>query len=75
LIEHFRIDETHSNAYTVWKQMASPQQPTTEQYQQLKTAAGLQLLGSPEWVDVHDGKIVINIEMPRQSISLLKLSW
>ncbi len=27
LVEHYRIDETHSNAYTVWKQMGSPQQP------------------------------------------------
>src|SRR5579863_395080 len=25
LMEHYRIDEEHSNAYTVWKQMGSPQ--------------------------------------------------
>jgi xylan 1,4-beta-xylosidase len=75
LVEHFRIDDMHSNTYSLWKQMGSPQQPTTEQYQQLEAAAGLQLLGSPEWVDVREGKIVINTQMPRQSISLLKLSW
>ena len=75
LVQHYRIDETHSNAYTVWKQMGSPQQPTTEQYQQLKAAAGLQLLGPPVWADVSDGKLEITSSMPRQSISLVRLSW
>jgi xylan 1,4-beta-xylosidase len=32
LVRHFRIDDTHSNAFTAWKQMGSPQQPTAEQY-------------------------------------------
>ena len=75
LVQHYRIDDTHSNAYTVWKQMGSPQQPTTEQYQQLKAAAGLQLLGSPVWSDVVNGRLELNSTMPRESISLVKLSW
>ena len=75
LLQHFRIDQTHSNAYTVWKAMGSPQQPTAEQYAQLQASAGLQLLSSPEWVDVKDGVIHLTTSMPRQSISLLKLSW
>ena len=25
LLQHYRIDETHSNSYTVWKEMGSPQ--------------------------------------------------
>ncbi len=28
LLEQYRIDETHSNAYTVWKAMGSPARPT-----------------------------------------------
>jgi xylan 1,4-beta-xylosidase len=75
MVEHFRIDETHSNAYTVWQTMGSPQQPTTQQYNDLKSAGQLQLLGSPAWIDVADGKVSISIEMPRQSVSLLRLSW
>ena len=42
LLEHFRIDDTHSNAYTVWMAMGSPQEPTPEQYAQLKAAGQLQ---------------------------------
>jgi xylan 1,4-beta-xylosidase len=75
LVKHYRIDDTHSNAYTVWKAMGSPQQPTTEQYAQLKSQAGLQLLTSPVWLDVVDGKLTIPTELPRQSISLLKITW
>jgi len=75
LVKHYRIDDTHSNAYTVWKAMGSPQQPTVEQYAQLKSQAGLQLLNSPVWLDVVDGKLTIPTELPRQSISLLKITW
>jgi len=75
LIKHYRIDDTHSNAYTVWKAMGSPQQPTTEQYTKLQSEAGLQLLTSPVWLDVVDGKLSLSTELPRQSISLLKITW
>jgi xylan 1,4-beta-xylosidase len=75
LVQHYRIDDTHSNAYTVWKAMGSPQQPTTEQYAQLQAIAGLQLLTSPTWVDVVDGKLDLATELPRQSISLIKITW
>jgi len=75
LVQQFRIDETHSNAYTVWKQMGSPQQPTTEQYERLKDAAGLQLLDAPVWAEVTGRKVHMNLSMPRQSISLIKLTW
>lgn len=75
LVEHLRIDDTHSNAYTVWKAMGSPQQPTAEQYMRLKAEAGLQLLTPPTWVDVSGGKLTLKTELPRQGISLVKLTW
>ena len=59
LLQHYRIDDTHSNSYTVWKEMGSPQTPTPEQYAQLKDAGQLELLSSPEWLDVSDGKVTI----------------
>ena len=75
LLQHYRIDETHSNSYTAWKAMGSPQSPTSEQYARLKEAGQLELLGSPEWLDVRDGKLLIEMELPRQATSLLRLSW
>ena len=38
LLKHYRIDDTHSDSYTVWKQMGSPQSPTAEQYARLRHA-------------------------------------
>jgi xylan 1,4-beta-xylosidase len=75
LITHYRIDDTHSNAYTVWKAMGSPQHPTEEQYAELEGKDGLQLLTSPVWMDVTAGAITVTTQMPRQSISLLQVSW
>ena len=75
LLEHYRIDETHSNAYTAWKKMGSPQSPTSEQHAQLKAAGQLQLLTSPVWLDVDNGKVTLETSLPRQAVSLLRLKW
>jgi xylan 1,4-beta-xylosidase len=75
LLEHFRIDDTHSNAYTVWQHMGSPQQPTSRQYTELQAAGQLQLLTSPRWLVVTNGQVEVATEMPREGISLLHLTW
>ena len=74
-LEHYRIDESHSNSYAAWKNMGSPQAPSSEQYAQLKAAGRLQLLTSPEWLDVVDGKVNLAMAIPRQAVSLLRLEW
>jgi xylan 1,4-beta-xylosidase len=75
LLEHYRLDDTHSNAYTVWQMMGSPQHPTTKQYAELQAAGQLQLLTSPEWLEVNDGKVKVATDMPRQGTSLMHLKW
>ena len=75
LLERDRIDDTHSNAFAAWKQMGSPAAPTPEQIATLQSAGQLQSLASPEWLDVHNGKVSISSDLPRQTVSLLRLSW
>jgi xylan 1,4-beta-xylosidase len=75
LLEHYRIDEQHSNAYTLWKSMGSPQRPTDEQYAKLKASAGLELFESPVWLEVDRGVVSISTDLPRQATSLLRLKW
>jgi xylan 1,4-beta-xylosidase len=75
LLEHYRIDGAHSNSYTVWRSMGSPQAPTPEQFAQLKAAGQLELLNSPEWLDVRDGKVTVETNLPRQATSLMRLKW
>jgi xylan 1,4-beta-xylosidase len=74
-LTHYRIDDNHSNAYTVWKAMGSPQNPSAEQIAQLKDEEGLQLLESPRWLTAQDGTVTVDAVMPSHSISLLQLDW
>jgi xylan 1,4-beta-xylosidase len=75
LVEHYRIDNARSNAYTVWKQMGSPQNPTVEQYAQLRAADGLQLEDSPRWMDVNAGTVSLKFSLPGEGVSLVRFSW
>jgi xylan 1,4-beta-xylosidase len=74
-LTHYRIDDSHSNAYTVWKAMGSPQNPSADQIAALKDKEGLQLLDSPRWLVAQDGAVTIDTVMPSHSISLMQLDW
>jgi xylan 1,4-beta-xylosidase len=75
LVHHYRIDQTHSNAYTVWKDLGSPAAPTAEQYAKLESSGQLQLIGSPYWNELQDGAALLHFTLPLQAISLVELSW
>ncbi len=75
LLEHFRVDRHHSNAFTAWKEMGSPQSPSAQQYEQLQRAGQLQLLTSPARVPLEHGVTRLQFALPRQGVSLLRLSW
>jgi xylan 1,4-beta-xylosidase len=75
LLTHYGIDQDHSNSYTVWKEMGSPQSPSSQQYESLKASGQLQLLESPRWVESKGGSVRLDFPMPRESVSLVELSW
>jgi xylan 1,4-beta-xylosidase len=75
LVHHYRVDDSHSNSYELWKEMGSPQQPSPEQYRRLERSGQLQLLGSPKWQDTPGGHLRARFSLPRQGVSLLKLTW
>lgn len=75
VLKHFRIDDSHSNSFTVWREMGAPQQVTREQYQELERAGQLELLASPRWITTAGGEATISFELPRQGVSLLNISW
>ena len=74
-LDHFRIDENHSNAFAAWKRMGSPQAPSTEQYAQLEKAGQLATLGETTPVRIASGEAVLKFPLPRQAVSLLQLTW
>ncbi|WP_200975629.1 beta-xylosidase [Echinicola sp. 20G] len=73
LLEHFRVDKENSNAYELWKAMGSPQSPSSEQIRQLEKAGQLDLLTSPQWIYAKEGSFQLDMVLPRQGVSLLKL--
>jgi xylan 1,4-beta-xylosidase len=70
-MHHFRIDASHSNAFTVWKKMGSPQAFTQEQFAELEKAGHLAEMDKPRSVKANHGKIDLRITLPRQAVSLL----
>ncbi len=75
LLTHYRIDQEHSNSFTAWKKMGSPQKPSPEQIAALEKAGQLEMLGSPQWVKVKDGAVISQFHLPRQGVSLIKICW
>ena len=75
LVEQFRIDSKHSNAFTSWKELGSPQAPTADQFKDLESAGQLQLLTSPQWIQIEGGTARLRFELPRQGLSLIRIEW
>ena len=75
LLEHFRVDSDHSNAFAAWKKMGAPQAPSPDQYRELEHSGQLELLHSPEWLPITHSNVQLQFSLPRQGISLLRFSW
>lgn len=74
-VTHYRIDDHHSDAFTTWREMGSPESPTPQQYSTLVAAGQLQQLEPSQSNHISVGRAVISIRLPAEAVSLLKLSW
>src|SRR5439155_35565 len=74
-VQHYRIDETHSNPFAAWKRMGSPIAPNEQQYGQLEAAGKLAPMEAPATVGVDKGQAVLRFALPRQAVSLVVLEW
>jgi xylan 1,4-beta-xylosidase len=74
-VAHDRVDATHSNAYEAWKRLGSPQPPTKPQHDELERAGRLQPLEPPRTIKAADGRIRMTLTLPRQAVSLIRLTW
>ena len=75
LLRRYRIDEDHSNSWAAWKKMGSPQSPSPEQYATLEAAGQLEQDDSARWISLENGETSFDLQLPRESVSLLQLSW
>jgi xylan 1,4-beta-xylosidase len=74
-VTEFRIDKEHSNTYELWKKMGMPQNPDKQQIAELEKTGLLQTNGISQKINVRSGEAGIQISLPRQAVSLLKLDW
>ena len=74
-LTHYRVDATHGNAYTAWKNMGAPQTPNAAQIAQLEQASRLAVLGEPAALPVTGGQATVTMQLPRQGVSLIKLAY
>ena len=75
VLEHFRTDSDHSNAFTAWKEIGSPPAPSLGQSEQLQKEGQLQLLTAPERIPIEKGSAHMRFALPRQALSLVRLTW
>ena len=73
-LEHFRMDETHSNAFRTWKDMGSPQAITGADYARLEASGKLALLETTT-LKAESGALSLKTTLPLQGVSLLRLTW
>ena len=74
-VREWRIDDSHSNAYTVWQTMGSPAHPTAEQTEKLEAAGQLQEVGAAKTVAAANGEVRLEQTLQGESVSLYEVSW
>jgi xylan 1,4-beta-xylosidase len=74
MVYHYRIDKNHSNSYEVWKNMGSPQNPTSEQIQELEKSGQLEMMSEPAKVKIENNQCRIEMQLPRQAVAFITLT-
>jgi len=74
-VTQYRIDETHSNAYTMWKAIGEPQKPSSVEVHDLEQAGKLTQLEPSGEVRVLDRTATFGLVLPRQGVSLLEFQF
>ena len=74
-LRHYRIDNDNSNSYSAWKRMGSPAHPTAAQVAELQKASELAQLAPASTLATPGGKATVRMQLPRQAVSLLTLSY
>lgn len=69
--QHFRVDSTHSNAYTIWQINGKPESPTTAVWDSMRAHQNLALYEPATTVEYSGSQIAKSFPLPRWGVSLL----
>ncbi|HUT47147.1 MAG TPA: hypothetical protein VMX36_12755 [Sedimentisphaerales bacterium] len=73
-VTHYRIDDTHSNAYTKWLEVGSPQNLDAKMLTELKAAMELEMLEPAKLIDITNNEATFEFDLPRFGLSLIILN-
>ena len=74
-VKRYLVDETHSNSFTAWQAMGSPQQPTAEQIAQLEEACKLAEVSEQARFIEEENLSAVMVTLPRQGVTLIEMEW
>lgn len=72
-LRHLRIDADHSNSYTRWQELGSPQDPTAEELTKITDRQALEELEPDRSLTVTDAAVSVQVSLPLPAVSLLLL--
>lgn len=70
-VQHYRIDNEHSNPYAEWVRQGKPFYPQGEQYAAIKARDGLEKFCEDAQAAVADGKVELKFAMPAHGVSFI----
>eukprot|EP01083_Nonionella_stella_P000610 1713_1 len=71
----YRIDDKHTNPLQTWRDMASPEYPTTEQLNKLNESSQLVPMYDVHYTQMNDTTVLLSIEMPIYGVAVLDLKY
>ncbi len=72
ILNHWRIDEKHSNSYTAFKEIGKPEVPNPIQIDKIKSKMGLELMESP--LELKTEQLMeIKFVLPCNAVSLIEI--
>lgn len=74
MLTHYRIDRDHGDPFTVWEEMGAPDNPSALQYAHVRRSQELATLEEPREVEIVDGTLSLDFELPLPGVSLILLS-
>jgi xylan 1,4-beta-xylosidase len=72
----YLVDRTHSNSYTEWLKLGSPEHPDRDQTLRLRLAGSLQVLAADKrirWIKGEKGTTALTLTLERQAVALIRL--
>ena len=74
VLRHYRIDEAHGDPYTLWEAAGAPEYPDEELLAAMRAAQEPVLYEAARPVDLAEGRLELNFDLPLHAVSLVLLS-